>query len=210
MLVQNQPTLDALSNECMLGLGNQYRTRDCSALAVFLADLQSDKRIHRIKQLDKEDGGRHPNYMAILPVSTSFLLGQGHLATAVKQGATNLLSTLQPMPSIDSIQSWAYKNTALVVQSFVLAATSHDLATCVMEGFDARRLKRKLLIPDRYDIPMVVAAGYPYETTQNADGIQQLTARLELDEVVFEDSFGVPWNPDGDEENEADGAAGVQ
>ena len=190
----------------MLGVGNQYRTRDCSALAVFCSDLEASDRIPRIMEMEKDWGKRHPNYMAIMPISTAFLLGEGHAATFIKQLTTGVLSnvTTQPMPQIDSVQAWSYKNTALAVQSFMLAATSHDLATCVMEGLDSRRAKQILRIPDRYDIPMVIAVGYEYQgedDKEDDDDSSQLTPRLGLDEIVFQDSFGVPWtDDDGDEE----------
>ena len=115
----------------MLGPGNRFRTSDCSALAVFLADLQASKRISRIYQLEQDWGQRHPAYMNIFPISATFLLGEGHAATWLKQATTTLASYAQPqpMPQIESMESWAAKNTALVVQSYVLAATSHNLGT---------------------------------------------------------------------------------
>lgn len=190
-MVQNPERKQELADSAMLGVGNQYRTRDCSALAVFLSDLQASKRIQRIYEL--EQGKRHPDYLAMMPVSSSFLLGEGHLATVLKQVTTDVFSEFgeQAMPQIEPIHSWSSKNTALVVQSYVLAATSHNLATCVMEGFDARRMQEILRIPDRYCIPMVVATGYDYD--DNDDTTQEYTPRLNLDEVVFADEFGEPW-----------------
>lgn len=48
-------------------------------------------------------------------------------------------------------------------QELLLAATSHGLASCPMEGFDMRRLRKALSIPLRYSIPIVVCIGYPSE-----------------------------------------------
>ena len=193
----------------MLGTGNQYRVKDCSALAVFLSDLQASKRIHRIYELEKNF--RHPGYLALMPLSTSFLLGEGHLATWAKQAAGHVLSSgmipqiEQPMPCIESMQTWSAKNTALLVQSYVLAATSHDLATCVMEGMDARRVAEILCIPDdRYSIPMVVATGYDY--FENNDKQQETTPRLDLEEVVFGDTFGAPLVLENEESDDDDTA----
>lgn len=211
----------------MLGAGNQHRTRDCTVLAVFLADLQASLRISRIQQLEQEQlllqkmstpanaatgtSLRHPNYLATLPVTASFLLGEGHAATLLKQVATDILSAAQqqPMPDIETASTWAYKNTALCVQTFLLAATAHNLATCTMEGYDGRRMRDVLRIPDRYGIPMVVATGTAYREsshdnnngdfdhkepeTNHPDGWR--TPRLPLEEVVFTDTFGetLPW-----------------
>lgn len=185
----------------MLGAGNQYRTRDCSALAVFLSDLEASERIQRIHQLETQARVRHPNYLALFPISTAFFLGEGHAATLLKQITTDFVSHQfqQPMPKLEPIQAWSYKNTALTVQTYVLASTSHDLATVIMEGLDARKMSDILNIPDRYAIPMVVATGYEYEEDSQT-ATAATTPRLNIEEVVFEDSFGVPWKVDGEEE----------
>lgn len=174
----------------MLGLGNQYRIREASVVAVFLSDLEPTKRVNRIYQLEK--GSRHPNYLASFPLAASFLIGEGHAATLIKNVATNVLSAVQPMPDVEPVQAWAYKNTSLLSQTFVYAAESHDLATAMMEGFDPRRAKEILNIPDRYAVPLMVAAGYEYKEEQ---GPVERTPRLDTSEVVFQDTFGVSWMP---------------
>lgn len=178
----------------MLGPGNQYRIRDASVIAIFLADLELKDRIARIEQLERDAAMRDANYYNVMPVASTFLTGEGHAATLLKQLATTVLSTQQPMPTIEPVQAWSYKNASLVAQTYVLAATSHQLATCMMEGFDARRMKQILRIPDRYDVPMVVATGYEYDEEFKE------TPRLGLEEVVFGESFGKPMNFDEDEE----------
>ena len=188
----------------MIGKGNQYRTRDCSVLAVFCSDLRPSLRLQRILQLEQinrasQGQGRHPDYLAVMPISTSFMLGEGYLATLLKQTTMDVVSTttMQPMPEIDPVRVWAYKNTSLMVQTFVLAATSHNLQTAIMEGFDPRHLKDILQIPkDRYGIPMVVAIGFEYadasSSGENMESYSSQTVRLSVDEVAFKDTFGVP------------------
>jgi len=195
-MVQDQALKKELADEAMVGIGNQFRTKDCSALAVFLSDLEAGKRIQRILKLEKDWGKRHPNYMAVLPLTTSFILGEGHAATLLKQVSTSVISNMHPMPTIEPIQSWSYKNTALAAQSYLLAAESHNLATSIMEGYDARRAKDVLQVPDRYGIPMMVATGYEYEEVTE----DMLTPRLDLDEVVFGNSFGAPFQEDEDDD----------
>jgi nitroreductase len=189
IVVQNEDRKNNLAETAMIGPGNQFRTRQCSALAVFLADLEASKRISRIQELEKDWGQRDPTYSATMPLTTSFLIGEGHAATLLKSLAIRTMSELQPMPTAEPVETWAYKNTSLAVQSFTLAAASHDLATSIMEGFDARRAKEVLHIPDRYGIPMMVAVGYEYEDPTTS---QSLTPRLDMQEVVFGDSFGSP------------------
>ena len=187
--MRDQKIKTQLADTAMLGAGNAYRTRDCSALAVFLADLEPSKRLDRLLELEKNQ--RHPGYRAMLPLATSFLMGEGHAATWLKQMSTTLLSkTVRPTPGIEPIQAWAYKNTSLAVQSYVLSATSHDLATAIMEGFDPRRCKEILRIPDRYDIPMMVATGYEYFEGEE----EARTPRFDLEEMVFDNTFGTPFH----------------
>ena len=186
MLVRDQAIQVELADQAMLGAGNAFRTRDCSALAVFLADLEPSKRLDRLLEL--EQGQRHPGYRAILPLASSFLMGEGHASTLLKQISTKVLSsTVRQMPGIEPVQAWSYKNAALSVQSYVLSATANDLATAIMEGYDPRRCKEILRIPDRYDIPMMVATGYEY-----FEEVEPPTPRFAIEEVVFDNVFGTP------------------
>ena len=166
---------------------------DSSAVAIFLSDLEPHKRIPRIVDLEKEGNMRTKQYMASLPIASTFLMGEGNVATLMKQVATNLMSPIQPMPSIDSVQSWSFKNTSLVAQTFVLAATSHGLSTCLMEGYDDRRVKELLKIPDRYGVPLMCCLGYQYKVDGDTDESgteEKKTPRLRQDEVFFGDTFG--------------------
>lgn len=176
----------------MLGAGNVYRTQDCSAMAVFLCDLEITKRIDRIYALERRGGCRDPNYMAMLPVAAAFLTGQGHAATLLKQLATDALSPIQPMPSIEAVESWSYKNASLSAMMYTLAAHSHGLGTCMMEGYDVRRAREVLRVPERYGMPIMVATGYEYED-ENGKGegeMMKRTPRLDMEEVFFGDTFG--------------------
>ncbi len=195
-MVQCPEIKTMLADRAMLGAGNQYRVKDSSVVAVFLADLEVHKRIDRIYEL--EQGCRDPNYLATFPIASSFLMGEGHAATLLKQISTDIMSEIQPMPSVEPVQAWSYKNAGLVAQQYTLAATSHDLATCMMEGYDVRRAKDVLRVPDRYGIPIMVATGYEYEDPSTF----LTTPRLEMDELVFGDTFGSPLRLSDNEEGE--------
>jgi len=195
ILVDSQKIKKNLSQNAMLGMGNMYRAVDASTLAVFLSDFEPQKRISKIVELEQLSNSRVPGYMATLSVASSFLLGEGSAATFFKQVATNAMSPLKPMPTIDPVECWSYKNTSLVAQTYVLAATSHGLATCIMEGFDARRVKEILDIPDRYGVPMIIATGYEYvgEGTENE---LKRSPRLDFEDVFFRNTFGEPFKED--------------
>jgi len=123
------------------------------------------------------------------------------MATWMKQTATEALSAVQPMPTIDSVEAWSFKNAGLMAQTLVLAAVSHGIGTCVMEGYDVRRARRILRIPERYGVPLMVVMGYDYEEGRGEE--VKRTPRLEEREVVFGDVFGeaLDWG----EEEEDDG-----
>jgi nitroreductase len=188
IIVQDPEVKTELANRAMLGPGNVFRAIDCSAIAVFLSDLEPQKRINRIVHLEKQSNSRTKEYVATLPLISTFLMGEGSMATTLKQIATHLMSPVQPMPTIDSIQAWSYKNTSLMAQTFVLAATSHGLGTCLMEGFDSRRAQAVLKIPDRYAVPLMCCFGYEFEEEQSNK--KNRAPRLELNEVFFSDVFG--------------------
>ena len=192
ILLQNQRIKENLAKTAMLGPGNIYRTIDSSAIAVFLSDLEPQKRLDRIMELEKESGVRTKQYLATLPIISSFLMGQGKVATIMKQVATDVMSPAQPMPTIDSIQAWSYKNTSLMAQTFVFSATSQGLSTCLMEGYDSRRVRELLNIPDRYDVPLMCGVGYEYEGDEEDAGGK--APRLRADEVFFSDLFGQELN----------------
>jgi nitroreductase len=209
----------------MLGFGNQYRTNDASAIAVFCADLEPSKRIDRIFAMERESGTREDGYLAVLRVASSFLTGESstlssnnangsstHVSSFLKRAFTHALSPVQPMPTMENVESWSYKNAGIMSQMYTMSATAHGLSTCMMEGFDARRAKEILRIPDRYGIPLMVATGYNYgvppviHSDLNADldfvaeqhdesggtEKQKRTPRLEMNEVFFGDTFGEP------------------
>jgi nitroreductase len=123
------------------------------------------------------------------------------------------MSNIQPAPTIDDVKVWSYKNTAMVAQMYTMAACSHGLSTCMMEGYDTRRVSDILRLPanDRYGVPLMVATGFEYqdpdllerqEQEENdsgsasypsvSDSRSNRTARLPIDEVVFGNLFGAP------------------
>lgn len=204
IMVQCPSMRQRLAEEAMLGGGNKGRVRDCSAVAVFCADLELEQRIHRIVQLQRQHNNAHSNtiggdgYLASLPLLASVLHGsrEGSVATSLKRALSDLVSNAAgaSSPDIESVECWSYKNTALAAQTYMLAATSHDLATCAMEGYDSRKARKVLRIPDRYGLPLMVATGYSYSSEEDKQQQQQQRAspRLGVNEVVFGDSFGSP------------------
>jgi nitroreductase len=77
------------------------------------------------------------------------------------------------------IEEVSIKSTALACENFVLAITSLGGATCMMEGFDERRVKSLLKLKSSTRIVMVISVGY--EAERGTWGPQ---FRLPFNEVV--------------------------
>jgi nitroreductase len=113
------------------------------------------------------------------------------IARALASGFMATVSHLAPTPTLPSVESWSFKSTALAAQTLLLAATAHRLSSTPMEGFDQRRVRAALRIPDRYSVPLVIALGYAKPVEQG--GGANRTARYPVSQVVKRDSFDTPW-----------------
>ena len=217
ILVRCNEIKTALADHAMLGAGNKYRVVDASGIAVFCADLQPSKCIHRIHDLERTHNIREEGYMSVLRVASTFLTGEKrintnfNLATMAKQTFANALSPSRPMPTMEDVGMWSYKNAGIMAQLYTLSATAHGLSTCMMEGYDSRRVMDILRIPsDRYGVPIMIATGYEYgmnnmESVVHANNLKILTEdyedeenprrkapRLEMNELFFGETFGQP------------------
>ncbi len=61
------------------------------------------------------------------------------------------------------IGSNIYWNHGIACQSILLGATEKGLGGCMFGGFNKENLKKKLQVPDRYEILLVIALGKPKE-----------------------------------------------
>lgn len=114
----------------------------------------------------------------------------------VRKGLFDLVSHLTPMPTISaSAEAWSFKNTMLAVHAYLLACTAHGLATAPMEGFDGRRVREVLEVPDTYAIPVVVSTGYP-DLEAGKGKEYPPSARLPFEEMFSEDTFDYPMYDD--------------
>lgn len=77
------------------------------------------------------------------------------------------------------IQEVAIKSAALAAENFVLAMTAHGFQTCMMEGFDERRVKRLLKMSCSERVVMVIGCG-----EESSRGTWGPRFRLPIDAVV--------------------------
>ena len=73
----------------------------------------------------------------------------------------------------------AHKSCALAAQTFMLAMAEKGYDTCPMEGFDSRRAKRLLKLPNSAKINMIISCGI----RKGNDGIWGERCRVSFDEV---------------------------
>ena len=149
-----------------------------------------------------------------------------------KQTFANALSPTQPMPTMEDVGMWSYKNAGIMAQLYTMSATAHGLSTCMMEGYDSRRVMDILCIPsDRYGVPIMIATRYEYgmnkESVVHANHIEILNEdvdketerrrlqqkkehqllkapQLEMNELFFGETFGQPLDFLFDENDQED------
>jgi len=68
--------------------------------------------VSRLVELERKRGTPEA-YLVNLPFQVAFLAGEGQLAHAFKEAVTHFMSPLQPMPTVNNVDAWSYKNTML-------------------------------------------------------------------------------------------------
>ena len=149
---------------------------------------------------DTNQGGQREGSSRVDPDASREWLGKmtqrtGHLASAGKQvfseavssaftGAKSLtLATVsavtgRSIPTVNSPEGWSFKQTMVAATTYMYAATAFGIATAPMEGIDTRKYKSVLNIPDRFEIPVVIATGYPGASDR------KVTPRLPVENLV--------------------------
>ena len=61
--------------------------------------------------------------------------------------------------SMNDMNIWAQKSTALACQTFMLSLRAFGYDSCPMEGIDSYRIKKLLKLPKKAQISMVISAG---------------------------------------------------
>ncbi|CAM9705719.1 unnamed protein product [Ascophyllum nodosum] len=174
----------------MLG-ANSKKVLAAPVTAVFCSDLEPSKRLNRMAQLSRKAGTTEAD-IAKVSMAVNLFSGEGLVGNVLRNAVTSIASPMQPAPEVSAAEAWSFKNTVPAAQTYILACTAYGLATGAMEGFDARRVRAALDIPDRYSIPMVVCTGYPAEDDkEKGSGGSVKRWRYPAEEVVFDGVFGV-------------------
>ncbi len=144
----------------------QPQIEQAPAVVVFATDLEPHRgRLEPILARDLENGSITPEYAKFSGRTIRLLFESGPLGLvgAAKRTAIQLISWFRPMPvpnlSRHQRRIWSLRQAAMAAQTFLLLAADHELASCPMEGFDPRRVRRVLGIPRRYMVALMVTVG---------------------------------------------------
>ncbi|CAM9616606.1 unnamed protein product [Scytosiphon promiscuus] len=190
IVVTSEEAKQRLSS-AMLG-PNRERVLEAGATVVFASDLNSMKNIRKLTAMLAEEGWprgfikKVPLYLSVFSTGHNRFL-RFPLFVLKKLAFAVVRRLGKGMPTVSGAETWAFKNTMLAVQELLLAATSNGLASCPMEGFDMRRMRKALRIPPRYSVPIVVSLGYPSDTERDFK-----TRRFPPEQVLHREEFGNP------------------
>jgi len=167
---------------------NQRIIESAPVSIAFLADFQPTKNIHRVQELMTDalvDGGTEgqKQFIAFLPPALRYFARD----TSV-EGIPDAGIEFEDGPPAPSVEAWAFRDTAMVAQTFMLAAAANGLGSVPLEGYDPAKVRRVLNIPERYGIPMIVSAGYADDEALSRS--KNPSARLPATEIYDLDSFG--------------------
>lgn len=151
----------ALRRACM----DQRQVSDAPSVVVFVGDRQvATRHFDRVLAMDLQAGAINQEYERLLRkyVPLAFATGPAGLGWLWKATLAPLMRGLTPIPSMPAVHRryWLAKQVGLGAMNFMLAAHATGLATCPMEGFDTRRVRRVLGLPRAMEPMLVVPVGY--------------------------------------------------
>ncbi len=155
----------ALRQACM----DQRQVSDASAAVVFVGDRDVVKHhFDGVLSMDLEAGAVNSEYERLLRryVPLAFSTGPAGLGWLWKATLAPLMGWFAAVPSMPAVHRryWLAKQVGLSAMNFMLAAQAGGLATCPMEGFDTRGVRRVLGLPRGMEPMLVVPVGYAAKT----------------------------------------------
>tara|TARA_B100000989_G_scaffold128374_1_gene95312 strand:+ start:1308 stop:2030 length:723 start_codon:yes stop_codon:yes gene_type:complete len=127
---------------------------------------------------EKKAKGALTYYQKIIPRlyrGTFYLFGLIHKLRVSFDGIRKV--TYREVTSAD-LRVIGHKSTALAAQTFMVSMAAQGYDTCPMEGFDSKRLKKLLKLPNRAQISMVIGCGI-----RKPEGLYGKRFRIPFNEV---------------------------
>jgi len=167
---------------------NQVIIESAPVSVVFLADLEPVKNIERVQEIMTDslvNGGTEgqKQFIAFLPSALQYFARD----TSV-EGIPDPGLGFVDGPPAQTTEAWAFRDTGMLAQTFMLAAAANGIGSVPLEGFDHTKVREVLHIPERYGIPMIVSAGYA--DAEALSRSKNPSARLPATEVYNLDTFG--------------------
>lgn len=171
----------ALKAACM----DQQQITQAPIAVVFVGDRRVvQSNFENVIKHERAAGGLNDQYEPALRKYVGLAFNAGPLGLGwLGKAMLPMFGRFMCIPSIPAVQRryWLAKQTSLAAMNFMLAAEAAGLATCPMEGFDERRVRRALGIP-RCHLPILVTPlGY-------SDG-DATKMRLPLADLVHRDRW---------------------
>lgn len=183
VVVTDPAVKQLLFRPCM----RQRQVVEAGATVVFTGDRQVvANQFEEVLRQDREAGAINQAYEALLrrAVPLSFHRGPLGISGLWKRLAELVAAPFTPIPNIQAVHMdyWLAKQVSLSAMLFMLAAHVAGLATCPMEGFGERQVRRALGIPSTHQVVLVIPVGY-------ADNSTTTKTRLPLDSRVHRERW---------------------
>jgi nitroreductase len=143
----------------------QRQVVEAGASVVFTGDRRVvENHFERVLRQDREAGAINAAYERLLRKAVPLSFNQGPFGAGWlwKAVAGAVAGRFIPVPSVQAVHKsfWLAKQVCLSAMVFMLAAAAAGLATCPLEGFGERAVRRALGIPPSQAVVLVVAVGY--------------------------------------------------
>lgn len=183
VVVTDPAVKEKLYRPCM----KQRQVLEAGATVVFTGDRRVvANNFERTLKQDREAGAINDAYEKVLRWAVPLSFNQGPLGFGwlCKAAGEMVAGPFTPIPSIQAVHKnyWLAKQVGLSAMAFMLAAHVAGLATCPMEGFGERQVRRALGIPSTHSVVLVIPVGY-------ADNSALTKTRLPLDGRVHRNGW---------------------
>jgi nitroreductase len=189
--ITSSKKLEEISTACF----NQPAARTANRFVVFVArkDLWRKRAKSNLdflnQSFDKPDIGQrllkrkkkvNTYYTKLIPLLYLDFLG---LFGLIKYFSCNLIGLFRPIyrqTRKSDMRIVAHKSCALAAQNFMISMAAIGYDTCPMEGFDSKRVKQILDLPNSAEVTMVVSCGI-----RESSGVYGTQFRVPFEEVYY-------------------------
>jgi nitroreductase len=159
--VRNPENKNKLIEACL----NQSTARMAQELVVITINTNNWKRSlpYMRKYVDEVNAPKPVKiyYHKLIPLT--YRSGFFNILAPVKYLTATIAGFFRPVPrgpyTSRDLQEVCIKSAALACENFVLSLTNHGYQTCMMEGFDEKRVKKLLKLKCGSRVVMVISAG---------------------------------------------------